>query len=374
MPGTERRLASWYAVALAAAAAGPWYVLILTRRGWSDSEATLLAVSLPLGRLVFGPLWGALADRVGPAPVLRGVAVASAVAAGGLCLSSGPWASAAWLVALSLVRSPAYPLVDALAVAELGPRYGRARAWGSASFLVFGALHGALDEALPTIALWTSALLSVGVVGVTETLPPPPPRGPARGGAWWSDPVLVGLFAVASVHGIGLAVYDLLFALHVEASGMPGWTQGLALVCGVGAEIVLFRTSSRWFPRASAWTWLTIAAAAGVPRFLASAVTHHPLALALLQASHGLHFGLFWLAATALFGERARPEWRNTVLALLPTATFGVGPIVALLASALLLAQNQETPALLVAAAGVSVVGAAGAAALRWAITRRECR
>lgn len=355
------RLALWYTLAIGSAAAGPWYVLVLSRRGWSDAAATSLVVVMPLGRMVLGPVWGVVADRVGALPVLRVVAVSSAVCALGLWWSSGPLASVAWLAALAVVRSPASPIVDAAAVARLGARYGAVRAWGSAAFLVAGVSHGLLDARFPEIALATAAVLSVGTVTATELLPELPARAarlPGVGG-WWRDRAVVWLVAVSSAHGVGLAVYDHLFALHVDALGLPGWAQSLALASGVATEILLFRTASRWFGLLDPWTWLGLSVAAGVPRFLLSAVIRDPIPLGLLQGLHGLHFGVFWLAATHLFAHHARPEWRNTVQALLPTSMFGFGPIVALLGSSVLLGQRHETPALLLAAAGVSVAATA---------------
>jgi PPP family 3-phenylpropionic acid transporter len=374
-PDPAPRLALWYTLAIGAAAAGPWYVLILTRRGWSEAAATSLAVVLPAGRLVSGPLWGMAADRFGSRPVLRLVGGGSAVAAVGLLLTDGPVASVAWLTALAVFRTPAFPIVDALAVERLGARYGAVRAWGSAAYLAAGAVHGLLDGAWPAIALLTSAVGTAGAAGAAELLP----RAPARarsvgGGAWWRDRPLVWLVAVSTVHGVGLAVYDHLFALHVDALGLPGWAQSLALVCGVAAEIALFRTSPRWFPLASPWTWLAVSVATGVPRFWVSALVRDPVGLGLVQLLHGVHFGVFWLAATALFAHHAKPEWKSTVQALLPTAMFGLGPIAALLGSAALLRQRHETPALLFAAAGVGVVATALAVAARRDVSRRERR
>lgn len=354
----ELRLALWYAVALGGAAAGPWYVLLLTRRGWSDAAATLIVAALPLGRLVGGPAWGWLADRAGATRVLRVVTTLSAACGVALLWSADPVVTAAWLVGLSAVRTPAYPLVDALAVERLGAGYGRTRAWGSGAFLVVGAVHGVLDGTFPAIAWWTAAALGVATVGATGGLPPAGTRPVPADVAWWRDPALRWLVGVSGVHGVSLAVYDHLFALHVAALELPGWCQGLALATGVAAEIVVFRTSPRWFGRASPWTWLLVGVAAGIPRYLLSAVVVHPVGLALLQAFHGLHFGLFWLAATALFTSRAPPGRRNTVVALLPTSMFGLGPLVALVASSAFLSRTHETPALLVAAAGVAGVGA----------------
>ena len=48
------------------------------------------------------------------------------------------------------------------------------------------------------------------------------------------------------------------------------------------------------------------------------------------QALHGVHFGAFWLAATALFAEEAPPALRHTTQALLPAAMFGAGPLLGL--------------------------------------------
>lgn len=374
-PDPAPRLALWYTLAIGTAAAGPWYVLVLSRRGWTDAEAAAVAVVLPAGRLLVGPLWGYAADRWGARPVLRLVTVASAVGAIGLWWAEGPWASVAWLLLLAAVRPAASSLVDALAVARTGPRYGAVRAWGSASYLAIGVVVGLLADGWPDLVLLISAALAAGVVAATEALPTPPPLArPAVGARWWPEAPVLWLCAVATLHGVGLAVYDHLFTLHVAALGMPGWAQSLALASGVGAEIVLFRTAPRWFPRLDPWTWLLCAAAAGVPRFWLSALARDPVLLGLVQALHGVHFGVFWLAATELFVRHARPEWRNTIVSLLPTTVFGLGPIAALLAASALLGQRHETPALLFAAAGVSAGAAGVAAAARWVVTRRARR
>lgn len=96
--------------------------------------------------LVAAPSWGALADAIGDVrgPILA-AGVLSAISAGLLALAVGPLSLALAMALLAAATAGIIPLVDSRAVRMAGQRerFGRARAWGSAAFIVIAFAAGA---------------------------------------------------------------------------------------------------------------------------------------------------------------------------------------------------------------------------------------
>lgn len=351
-------LSAWYAAGMASGALAPWLAVLLTDTGWSSAEASALLLALPAGRLVGGPLWAWLADASSPERVLRGPLLVTTLSCAAMWLAESPLPVFLAIVSWALARAPAMPIVDATTVGLVGRRYGRIRAVGSAAFLAVAAANGFLRDAwgaapvlLATALSALTLLLAFGLPRLAIAPAPPTLRSLAR---LVHDPVIVPLAAICVLHGASLSVYDHLFALHVEALGLSSAVTGAGLATGVTVEIVVLALGHHLLRRLGPMALFVLAVASGVPRFWLTGEATAALPLVLAQGLHGVQFGAFWVAGTAMFAEHAPPDLRHSTQAILPAAAFGAGPLVGLLAGSVVLSR-ADTGTLFEAMAGVSL-------------------
>jgi hypothetical protein len=244
-------------------------------------------------------------------------------------------------------------------VALVGRGYGRIRAVGSVTYLALALLGGVLRDVWRPAPIALSAVLALCTLGITFALGPigAAPRAPSRREwlALWRHPVLAPLVVVSVLHGAALSVYDNLLAVHIEHLGLGAWVTGAAIAAGVAVEVGVLVAGRPLLDRIGPRTLLALAVASGIPRFAVTGLAHDPLPIVAVQVLHGLGFGCYWLAGTALSAEHAPDGLRNSAQALLPTAMFGAGPLVGLGAASLML-RVAPTPILFGATAGISAV------------------
>lgn len=318
--------------------------MLLTDRGWTGAAASWALTLLPAARLFALPAWAAAADRFGAAPVLRlSVSLATlctialaASAAGPAPFPGSPALAVGAMVGWSLARAPGQPIVDAVTVARVGADYGRIRAFGSIGFLLAAAAGGWLREVSTSGPVALSLTLIAVTWGITLHLPIPagatlaPPSIAAAARTFATHPVLAPLVAVSVLHGAAIGIYDNLLAVHVEALQLPGRVIGWCVATGVGVEVVALTVGRQLLARIGPRRLVLLAVASQVPRFALTAVATDPVTLVAAQTLHGLGFGVYWVGATHLFADAAPPELRHSTQALLPSAMFGVGPLVGL--------------------------------------------
>jgi PPP family 3-phenylpropionic acid transporter len=146
-PSSVVRPAIVYALLFGAVAAYAPYIAVYLRSTGLELETVGLLIALQAAvSLVAAPIWGAIADRRGD---VRGpILVASLVAAGAavlIAVVTGPLLLAASIALLATGMAGIIPMVDSRAVRLVGQRerFGRARAWGSAAFIVIAIATGA---------------------------------------------------------------------------------------------------------------------------------------------------------------------------------------------------------------------------------------
>ncbi len=329
-------LVLWYAAQTASATLSPWLGPLLADAGWSTAAVTAILVTVPIGRLLGGPIWSWVADRTSADRILRIAAVGTLVTVGLVALTTAvPTAGgfvAVAIVAFGIARSPLFSIMDASTVQWVGDRYGRIRAAGSIAFLVVVWIGGYLRPELPLAPLWLAVGAIAMATAVTFALPPLPARAPRR--PTWADVrelsrhrPLVVLVTVSALHGMSLSAYDQLYAMHVDQLGLPPWVTGTSFALGVFVEIGVLLAGSWLLGRLGRRGVLLLGVSAGAPRFLLTAVTTSAWGLVAVQSLHGLQYGAFWIAATSAFAAEAPPELRNSTQALLPSAAYGAGPV-----------------------------------------------
>lgn len=357
---------------------GPFLGLSLGRSGFTGAEVGVLLGVIPLANTLATPIWAMAADRSAAATrILQGAAAASALIVAGIAWGGLPFVGVAALLALyGLMRAPVGPLLDALTVRtlELGsgdPRgYGRVRLWGSVGFLAAGGAASVIADRSesPGAPLWVAVgCWAVGTL-VLLRAPAARARGPvaltASLRALGRAPGLRWLLLALPLHGLGLNAYDAWYAIHIDALGLDSAWTGAALLVGIGAEIGLMAASAQVLGRRDPLLLLMGAMGLAAARWAVVGLSAHPAVLTAAQLSHGVVYGLFWMAATEAMRRWAAPEVRASGQALLLVACYGLGPV---LTSALgaLVVPKMGTGALFLCASAASL-GATGLVGLAW--------
>jgi PPP family 3-phenylpropionic acid transporter len=296
--------------------------------GLSGREISTVFAVTPLFALVVPLGWAYLADRTHRHDrVLRTVV-------GGAWLGFVPMLFArrfavifaAWTL-YAMFSVAVGGLADAFAVARVraGAVYGRLRLWGSVGYVVAAVLVGALltarglpaDRLVP-IAMWLALgcafVAALRLRGAGE--PAARPRA-ADVRALLRDPRLRLVLAIAGLHWICLAPYNVYFGVFLHDIGLRPVSWALAYSTGVVVEVIVLMTFHRLQVRFSLPALLAAAFATSAVRWLATALSSAPGLLIALQALHGMTFGMFWSAAIALIAATVPASLRATGQALL---------------------------------------------------------
>lgn len=316
--------------------------------GFSGKEIALAASVQSVLSIVMPPLWGYLADRTRrPVAVLRLVSAGAALAFVPMFGARTVATVIAVLALFHLFATSIASLLDGVALAETrrtGGDYARLRLWGSIGFVVtsfsFGqwlALGGAPADVVPWVCVVALAFLAASF-GLQEAsraqlAPPPSVREALR---LLRSPALLLFLAANLVHWAALAPYHMLFAIHLESVGAGETAVGFGFAAAVAAEVVVmwrFRDLIRRLPLGAL---LGLAYGSGIVRWWLTGTMESGVAIAALQAIHGLTYGAFFVGSL-LWLEREIPEsLRITGRAVFTSISIGIGGVVGnLLAGAL---------------------------------------
>jgi len=296
--------------------------------GLSGREISMVFAVTPLLALVVPLAWAYQADRTHRHDRILRIVV------GGAWLGFSPMLFAhsftVVFVGWALYASFAVAvggLADAFAVARVraGAVYGRLRLWGSVGYVFAAVLLGAVlsarahpaDRLVPIaqwLALGTGFAAALRLRGPGEATTRPRPSDVM---ALLRDSRLRLLLAIAALHWICLAPYNVYFGVFLEDIGLGPLALGLAYSTGVVMEVIVLMTFHRLQTRFRLPTLLVATFAVSAARWLAIALSRAPGTLIALQALHGMTFGMFWSAAIALIAEIVPPSLRATGQALL---------------------------------------------------------
>ena len=305
----------------------PFLSLLLQAHRLSPTETSWVMVAIPLGNLLVPPLWGIAADVLRARLLLLRVACLGS----GLCmlLFLPRWQLAGWLVSMGLFaffRSPVSALTDASTVDALGGRdvgFSRIRLWGSVGFAVAALGIGQLGPTshpdrlvVTTAAIYFCAVLSTLPLRARSSPNPTPVREghvAQRLGPLLLEPRFLLFLLGSALHYLGHSTYDAYFGLYARGLGLGDALVGAAWAVGVAAEIGVMIVSPWLLGRVSATALLCIGSAAAVVRWLLLSVTTGTIELVVLQALHGLTFGLWFVSAVSFVQSRAPRELRTSL-------------------------------------------------------------
>jgi MFS transporter, PPP family, 3-phenylpropionic acid transporter len=315
-PGT--RVALFFAALFVAAAINTAFLpLWFADRGIGPGAIGQILGAAALLRVITGPVWGTLADRIGRRrPVLLGAAIVAALTS----LLYMVLRDLLPLLLLSVFQASAAsalnPLVDSLALAlarEGRVDYGKVRAVGSAAYMVATAGTGWL---LTRAGTWVVPVLLVlaygGSAAAATALPsaatPPAAAHPLAGLRLLGHrPFRRIVLASALIQGAHAAYYG--FApLFWRSQGFSDSTIGLLLAEAIIAEVALFTWGRRLVERLGPPGLTACAAAASVLRWSVTAAAPPLPVLAGAQLLHAATFAMQHLSAMLVLSAPSRPS------------------------------------------------------------------
>ena len=310
----------------------PFLALVLTDRGVDGFVLTAALAALPVSRLICGPVWSVLADRYqAPTRMVRIGAAMSAIGAVMLWLAAPGWMVVLAMFVLAIGRAPAGPVLDGLTLKSLSDRaeYGRVRRWGSLGFMVGAVGVGWLVDhteigpieiaaAASIIFLFVSIFMpSTDTVERTEILPALRVLGKDRFVRW--------MIPAAAFHFAPHLGNTSFIAVHADGLGLNAIWAGWAIAGGVTIEVLLMGKSKALLHRLGAERLFLLAIGLAIPRWILMTMVTGPIAIVLVNAIHGITFGVFWIAGVALMSARAPKEVTTSAQALFALAVGGFG-------------------------------------------------
>ena len=361
------RVAAFLGAYFAANALSAFMPLWFADHGLSAAAIGQILGAAALLRVLAGPGWGNVADRLGKRrPVLF---VAAAAAAG----FSASYVAASGFLPLLLIAtgqgmasSAINPLADSLALTlarEGRIEYGPVRAVGSAAFMVATAGAGWL---LTRIGSWLVPWLLTAGYGAAAILtaflpeaatPPAAPRAFAGLMLFRNPAFRLAVFCTALIQGAHAAYYGFA-ALFWRSQGYSDTVIGLLIAEGIVAEILLFAKGRLLAERLGPAGLTACAASASVLRWTVTAFAPPLPILAAVQILHAATFAMQHLSAMMVLTRFVPAERAATAQALHAALGYGAPTGLAMLLSGWLYARYGGLAFLAMAVSG-------GAALLR---------
>lgn len=317
-------------------------------RGLSPADIGQILSAASFLRVLAGPQWGGVADRMGRRrPVLTGATLAATVLVLIFPLTSGFWPVLLVAAGQGIAASAINPLADSLALslARQGlMEYGPVRAVGSATFMLATAAAGSLLTAVGSWLVPFLLAIGYGTSTVLSRLLPEADLGASRArgfGGWelFRNPAFrLAVACTALIQGAHAAYYGFA-ALLWRSQGLSDQTIGLLLAEGIVVEILLFWRGRRLIERLGPSGLTACAAMASIVRWSAIAFSPGLPMLVAVQLLHAATFAMQHLSSMLLLGRAVPPERAATAQALHAALGYGIPAGVAMFVSGLLYAR-----------------------------------
>jgi PPP family 3-phenylpropionic acid transporter len=311
----------------------PFMPRFFESRGLSPEHLGLLFGLGTAVRLVTGPLAGRVADLLGVLRLVLALCIgAAAFVALGLVHAQGLWPLLVLAVVDAGVLAPTTTLADALALDAAEPRdpsrprfeYGWVRGAASAAFIAGSLVAGQVLRTAPldTVVVVHAALLAAAAAAVW--LVPPLDATASAATSDEESPVggvrlLLGLprfrrlVAVAALVLGSHAMHDSFAMVRWNAAGIGPTAASLLWSESVLAEVIVFFVLGPWLlERLAPSGAATLAALAGLARWLVMASSTSLGALAIVQPLHGVTFALLHLACMRAIAAIVPPHLAAT--------------------------------------------------------------
>lgn len=319
------RVALFFAALFSASAINTAFLpLWFADRGLSATAIGQILGLASLLRVIAGPSWGSLADRMGQRrPVILTAGITACAAALLYLPLHGFLPLLLVAAAQGIAGSALNPLIDSLALALARARrmeYGPVRSFGSIAYMAASAGAGWLLSVTGTFLVpWLLAVSYSAASVVTPFLPeavsPPVSRGFAGLRLLANRPFRLTVIASALIQGSHAAYYG--FApLYWRSQGMSDAVIGLLMAEAIIAEIALFAWGRGLIARLGPAGLTACAAAASAVRWSVTALAPPLTVLAAIQLLHAATFAMQHLSAMLLLSRAVPPERAATAQAL----------------------------------------------------------
>ena len=323
-----------------------WFVplsTVLDAHGLHQIKPYAFATSA-LAAFVSPLLFGAMADRhLGPVRVLRGLAVATALAMA-LAATAIHFRWNAWLV-LALIQvhalfsTPTWSISTSIVLGRLTDsrrEFGPIRAIATFGWMAGCWLVSALNADASTLAGYGGALTWLALAGFTLTLAgDAPPKSAGRltlrqrfgldALALFKKKDHQVVFITAALFSIPIAAFYPFTPSHLKAVGFDHTTAWMTM--GQITEIIAMMGLARIFTSCRL-KWIFAAGMTfGLIRYGLCALDTKGALLAGVVL-HGFAFTLFFITAQLYLDERVDPAWRVRAQALMSLMTGGIGNLI----------------------------------------------
>jgi PPP family 3-phenylpropionic acid transporter len=360
------RVAAFLGAYFAANATGAFMPLWFADRGLSAGSIGQVLGAAALLRVLAGPGWGNVADRLGRRrPVLLFAAAAASGFAIAYIAASGFLPLLLITSAQGIASSAINPLADSLALAlarEGRIEYGPVRAVGSATFMVATALTGWL---LNRVGSWLVPWLLAAGYGASAVFsvflpeaatPPAAPRAFAGLLLFRNPAFRLAVGCTALIQGAHAAYYGFA-ALFWRSQGLSDTVIGLLIAEGIIAEILLFARGRRLVERLGPAGLTGCAAGASILRWTITALAPPLPILAVMQLVHAATFAMQHLSAMLVLSRFIPAERAATAQALHAALGYGAPTGLMMLASGWLYARYGGLVFLAMAVTGGAALG-----------------
>ncbi|MFB3816577.1 MAG: MFS transporter [Candidatus Methylomirabilales bacterium] len=333
---SSRALAAYYFCYFAAVGVyEPYLTPFWREQGFSPRELGLLLAILP-GVAVAAPfLWSAVADltRRTQLVFLANTWLCAAVALA-IPHVRGALPAAATVLGFSLLRSALIPIANSFTLRALSGRregYAAVRLWGTVGYIASAVLAGGAMDRIGLRAGIHGIGLGMACAGLTAAagrsrqpvaLPPVRVADILR---VLADRRLQLLLLAAAVARVSYGPYETFFTIDLEQRGLSRTFAGAAWALAAGSELLVMLQWPRLCAAAPARTWILLALGTHALRWLLSAAAGGPALLLLVQLTHALTFGAFYLAAVQEVDALAPDGLRATAQGAFASVAFGLG-------------------------------------------------
>ncbi|HEX2941481.1 MAG TPA: MFS transporter [Rhodopila sp.] len=358
-----RRVAVFLGAYFAANAVNAFLPLFLSDRGLTAGDIGHILAAATFLKVLAGPGWGDVADRIGRRrPVLLTAAAAAAGLAAAYTQVAGYLPLLLLVAAQGIAASAINPLADSLTLAlarEGRLQYGPVRAVGSAAFMVATAAAGwLLNRAGSWLVPWVLTALYGAAAGSSVALPeadtpPAAPHALAGLALFGNRAFRLAVGSTALIQGAHAAYYGFA-ALFWRSQGISDTVIGLLIAEGIIAEILLFARGRRLIEHLGSAGLTGCAAAASIVRWLVIAGKPPLLVLVAIQPLHAATFAMQHLSAMRLLSQSVPSERAATAQSLHSALGYGAPTGLMMLLAGWLYARSGG-----LAFAGMAVVGGA---------------
>ena len=326
------------------ASLGAWFPYIAVYYASIDLSVESIGLLFALQAavsLAAAPLWGAFVDHLG---TVRGSLLIAAVgtALAGTLLALAPSAPVIIVAVSALAASGSgiIPMLDSRTVDMLGAdrdRYGRARAWGSAAFIVVAISVGAIIDRVGPRGLflvYVPGMILTGIAG-WALLAGESRAGRRRLRVTRAEVVslvrrgrLAFLLAGSILLWTTVAAFNTFFSIHLLSLGAPAEVVGFAWALGALAEVPLMFTFHRIVARVGPERLIVVGVVAWVLRAAGFALAPTvPLTLAVAPLG-GVGYAFFYVGTVTFVSRNAPARLQATAQGIFSGTAFSVGTII----------------------------------------------